>query len=199
MGTHPDKAGSQRSSGVATVRNARSFRFAPAALILLGTVFLCGCSVIIPEPGDTYVDGRLQITYWEKWPGFEGEAIQRVVDRFNERQDRIYVNLVTLSQIDRKTLVAIAGGDPPDLVGLWSAGLSQFAETRAQLPRGRAFYARGYDMLLLSPSFSTRFAAEAVSPSTRLRSFRTARENCRTVRAIVPTHRPGSPGKRGFK
>ncbi len=134
MGTHPDKAGSQRPSGVATVRNARSFRFAPAALILLGTVFLCGCSIIIPEPGDTYVDGRLQITYWEKWPGFEGEAIQRVVDRFNERQDRIYVNLVTMSQIDRKALVAIAGGDPPDLVGLWSAGLSQFAEKRALLP-----------------------------------------------------------------
>ncbi len=103
--------------------------------LLVATVFcLSGCNVIIPQPRDEYVDGRLRITYWEKWTGFEGDAIRRVVDRFNARQARIYVNLVTMSQIDRKALVAIAGGDPPDLVGLWSAGLSQFAEKRALMP-----------------------------------------------------------------
>lgn len=104
-------------------------------LVLLGAgLALFGCSVIVPQPRDEYVDGRLRVTYWEKWTGFEGEAIQAAVDRFNEIQDRIYIDLITMSQIDRKALVAIAGGDPPDLVGLWSAGLPAFAEKNALMP-----------------------------------------------------------------
>lgn len=104
--------------------------FAGALLVLSAA----GCNVIIPDPEDEYRDGRLVVTYWEKWTGFEGEAIQRVVDRFNGIQDDIYVDLITMSQIDRKVLVAIAGGDPPDLVGLWSPGIAQFAEKRAVMP-----------------------------------------------------------------
>jgi ABC-type glycerol-3-phosphate transport system substrate-binding protein len=96
--------------------------------------FLCGCQVLIPQPEDEYVNGRIRITYWEKWTGFEGDAIKQVVNRFNEMQDRIYVDLITMSQIDQKALIAIAGGDPPDLVGLWSSGLPQFAEKRAVMP-----------------------------------------------------------------
>jgi ABC-type glycerol-3-phosphate transport system substrate-binding protein len=110
------------------------FPIGSLCIFLAGLFCLSGCNVIIPEPRDEYVDGRLRITYWEKWTGFEGEAIQRVVDSFNARQNRIYVDLITMSQIDRKALVAIAGGDPPDLVGLWSAGMPQFAEKRALMP-----------------------------------------------------------------
>ncbi len=57
--------------------------------------------------------------------------MQDVVDRFNATQDDIYVDLMTVSQIDRKALVAIAGGDPPDLLGIWNEVLPQFAEKRA--------------------------------------------------------------------
>ena len=27
--------------------------------------------------------GRIELTYWEKWPGIEGLALQNVIDRFN--------------------------------------------------------------------------------------------------------------------
>ena len=134
MGEYRNRPRLQGRGGILSLRRARPFRFGAACLVLASVWFLSGCNVIIPQPRDDYVDGRLQITYWEKWTGFEGEAIRRVVDRFNAKQDRIRVNLVTMSQIDRKALVAIAGGDPPDLVGLWSAGLSQFAEKRALMP-----------------------------------------------------------------
>lgn len=105
-----------------------------AAALVAAAVLLSGCHVIVPEPRDDYVNGRLRVTYWEKWTGFEGEAIKKVVDRFNDMQDRIYVDLITMSQIDRKALVAIAGGEPPDLVGLWSQSIAQFAEKRALMP-----------------------------------------------------------------
>ncbi|MCP4644521.1 MAG: ABC transporter substrate-binding protein [bacterium] len=105
-----------------------------SALLICLASLTTSCNVIIPEPRDEYVDGRLRVTYWEKWTGFEGDAIRATVDRFNEKQDRIFVDLITMSQIDRKVLVAIAGGEPPDLVGLWSNGLPAFAEKRALTP-----------------------------------------------------------------
>src|SRR6188472_1240820 len=59
--------------------------------------------------------GRVVLDYWEKWTGVEGEAIQRVVDRFNLAQDRIWVRRTPVSDIMTKAVVAIGGGDPPDV------------------------------------------------------------------------------------
>jgi multiple sugar transport system substrate-binding protein len=78
--------------------------------------------------------GRVVLDYWEKWTGVEGEAIQRVVDRFNLAQDRIWVRRTPVSDIMTKAVVAIGGGDPPDVVGLYSYNIPQFAESRAAMP-----------------------------------------------------------------
>ncbi len=80
--------------------------------------------------------GRVVIDYWEKWTGVEGEAVQRVVDRFNASQNRIWVRRTPVSDIMTKAVVAIGGGDPPDVVGLYSYNIPQFAESRAALPLG---------------------------------------------------------------
>jgi multiple sugar transport system substrate-binding protein len=77
--------------------------------------------------------GRTVITYWEKWTGPEGEAVQRAVDRFNESQGRIWVRRVPVSDIVSKAMVAIGGGDPPDVVGLYSYNIPQFAEAKAAM------------------------------------------------------------------
>jgi ABC-type glycerol-3-phosphate transport system substrate-binding protein len=78
--------------------------------------------------------GPVTITYWEKWNGFEGEAIRKVVEDFNHRQDRIRVALVTVSEIEYKLLVATAGGDPPDISGLYSRNVQVYADKGALLP-----------------------------------------------------------------
>lgn len=77
--------------------------------------------------------GRTVIDYWEKWTGPEGESIQRVVDRFNQSQDRIWVRRIPVSDIMNKAMVAIGGGDPPDVLGLYSYNIAQFAESRAAI------------------------------------------------------------------
>ncbi len=85
--------------------------------------------------GDTPVaDGPVTVQYWEKWTGFEGEAMVAVVDRFNTIQNDIFVELTTVSQIDRKVLVATAGGDPPDIAGLFSFNVYNYAELNALMP-----------------------------------------------------------------
>ena len=42
-------------------------------------------------------------------------AMQAVVDDFNASQDRIFIKMLTVSQIEQKLLLATAGGNPPDL------------------------------------------------------------------------------------
>lgn len=78
--------------------------------------------------------GRIVLDYWEKWTGLEAVAMREIVDRFNRSQDRIFVRYLTMAGIDQKALVAIAGGDPPDLVGLWSYSIPVFSESNALTP-----------------------------------------------------------------
>ncbi len=78
--------------------------------------------------------GRIELTYWEKWTGREGLALQQVIDDFNASQSRSFVHLVPIGDIDAKAMVAIGGGDPPDLVGLYSYNVPGYAEARAVLP-----------------------------------------------------------------
>lgn len=79
-------------------------------------------------------DGRVIVRYWEKWPGFEAEAMRAVVDDFNASQDRIFVKMMSVSEIDQKLLLATAGNNPPDVAGLWTRSVPVFAEKGALLP-----------------------------------------------------------------
>ena len=71
----------------------------------LWLVMLCllpagpGCA---RQPEDRTEDGRVIVEYWEHWTGFEGEAMQAVVDDFNASQKDIYVKMLTVSQMDQK-------------------------------------------------------------------------------------------------
>lgn len=77
----------------------------------------------VVEAGD-----KVHVTYWDKWTGFENDALQQVVAQFNASQERIKVTVFATSQIDRKTIIATAGGDPPDIAGLWQHNVSTFAD-----------------------------------------------------------------------
>ncbi|HMI85194.1 MAG TPA: extracellular solute-binding protein [Polyangiaceae bacterium] len=77
---------------------------------------------------------RVRVLYWEKWRGFEKDAMQAVVDDYNRAQDRIFVEYVAVSDIRTKTLIATAGGDPPDIAGLADEMIDDFADKNALLP-----------------------------------------------------------------
>ncbi len=83
---------------------------------------------------DTTDDGRVIVRYWEKWTDFEYDAMRAVVDDFNKSQKRIYVEMTQISEPDRKLILATAGGNPPDVAGLWSYNVSSFAEKGALTP-----------------------------------------------------------------
>lgn len=99
------------------------------ALILLGLFVFSGCD---HEPSAK--QGRVVIKYWEKWTGFESDAMQAVVDDFNASQDKIWVDYSTVSQIDRRLMLATAGGVPPDVAGVWGNTVPVYAENNALTP-----------------------------------------------------------------
>lgn len=102
-------------------------------ILLLST--LLGCA---PPSDDS---GPRKITYWEKWSGFEGEACGAMVDAFNAKEKAraeaepgyrpIEVAHVSVSKIEQKLLVAIAGGNPPDVAGLYSWIVTAYADKGA--------------------------------------------------------------------
>ncbi|MEE2719354.1 MAG: extracellular solute-binding protein [Planctomycetota bacterium] len=114
-------------------------RESPGSLVRI--VLLCGIALAAvgyallgPRPATGGPGDRVVLNYWEKWTGTEADAMQRVVDAFNASQDRIHVNCLTMSSIDEKAMLSIAGGAPPDVLGLWSFNLPFYAQADAILP-----------------------------------------------------------------
>lgn len=100
--------------------------------------YLCLCAVLLSlactSEDDRRADGRVVIKYWEKWEDFEKDAMRAVVDRYNESQDKVWVEYLSAGQIDQKLLLATSGGNPPDVAGLWSWRLYTYADMGALEP-----------------------------------------------------------------
>ncbi len=95
-----------------------------------GLLFLAAGVSCLQPPGD----GKVHLVYWEKWTGAEAVAMSATVDAFNASQDRIVVEFLSVSGIDRKTILATAGGDPPDIAGVWVQNLASWADLNALTP-----------------------------------------------------------------
>jgi ABC-type glycerol-3-phosphate transport system substrate-binding protein len=103
-----------------------------AAGLTVGLIGLLSCAAI----GERVVSrqgraDRVTVVYWEKWTGQEGEEMRKVVDAFNRSQDRVFVKYLSISGVDQKTLLATAGGDPPDIAGVWQEQVAQFSDAGA--------------------------------------------------------------------
>ena len=103
------------------------------SLVLAAAVCMAACDARESQYTD---DGRLVVSYWEHWSGFEKEAMQAVVDDFNASQDRLFVKMLSVSQLEQKIILATAGGRPPDVVGLWTRNIASYAEKGALTPLG---------------------------------------------------------------
>lgn len=122
-----------------------------------------GFAVFGPRGKKEETGGRIVLDYWEKWTGIEGKAMIKVVDDFNASQDKIFVRYFAMSGIDQKTQVAVAGGSPPDIVGLWNYNVPAFAAANAIEPLdelGAEFgvridnYAKGVQQVMQYPDAS---------------------------------------------
>ncbi|HEY4159714.1 MAG TPA: ABC transporter substrate-binding protein, partial [Polyangiaceae bacterium] len=101
-------------------------------------VFSCLLWACAPKSHEA---GVRHITYWEKWTGFEGASMDRLVARFNQREREragreasyrpIEVEKVAVSSLEQKLLIATAGGNPPDVAGNYSFFVPAYADKGA--------------------------------------------------------------------
>ncbi len=85
--------------------------------------------------GGTAAEGQVFLNYWTGWSGFEFDALQQLVDQFNEEHPGIFVNMTTVFGQYDKVLTAIAGGNPPDVVSaVWLHQLVSMAARNGLQP-----------------------------------------------------------------
>jgi len=113
-------------------------------IFLAGVVLALGSCT--PRPG-----GRVVVTFWDKWGNEEAAAMNEIVADFNKSQDRIEVRTLHVAQIDVKLLLAVSGGNPPDVANLWTISVPDFSEKGALLPLDRLLREAGYDEETLIP------------------------------------------------
>ncbi len=97
---------------------------------------------------------RMVLQYWEKWSGIEAQPMKRIVARFNETvgADRgIWVKYCAISNVEQRMLIATAGGDPPDVAGVFDHVVPQFAEQGALLVLDELVAQHGIDSVKFKP------------------------------------------------
>ncbi len=151
-----------------------------AALATLGAGAL-GYAFLGPRPKKERTDGRLVLDYWEKWTQNEAAAMRLVVDRFNQSQDRLWVRYFSMGTIDQKSMIAIAGGSPPDILGLGNFSIPAYAESGAIIPlddlaakhgiRRESYAPKVWEMLThAAPSAARRARGASDGPDSSRRS-----------------------------
>ena len=111
----------------------------PLKLLILSLLLLPALALLAFGPRDVeeVPRRRVVVEYWEKWTGLEEQQMRQIVDEFNDtvgRDKNIYVRYLAAGDVRRKTLVAIAGGVPPDIAGMWDHTLVQYAALDALEP-----------------------------------------------------------------
>jgi ABC-type glycerol-3-phosphate transport system substrate-binding protein len=136
----------ERRRGSAACLNSRGAQRTSLVKKLTSNLVLAflviGAAIILafgPRPNMDAPPDRVRIQYWDKWTGLEGEQMKQIVDAFNDtvgKEKGIWVDFVSMSQIDRKIQVSIAGGVPPDVAGLWDSQVQEFSAMNALEPLG---------------------------------------------------------------
>ncbi|MEL6741373.1 MAG: hypothetical protein AAFP26_12015, partial [Planctomycetota bacterium] len=83
-----------------------------------------GFALFGPKSAGDPPAGRVVIDYWEKWTGQEALAMQRIIDRFNASQDRIWVRFFSMSAIEQKAMISIGRIPNTDNLDLDKAGVT---------------------------------------------------------------------------
>src|SRR3954469_22058136 len=131
----------------------RSLKAVLARLCLIASVAVLPPLISCSAPRDKQAPRH--VTYWEKWTGFEGEAMDAVIDDFNAEEVAkaranpsyapIEVEKVTIASFEQKLLIAIAGGNPPDLAGNYSFAVAAYADHGALTELGPLLAKSGFD------------------------------------------------------
>jgi len=73
---------------------------------------------------------RIPVRFWHRWQGDWEKQVQKIVDAFNESQDKYEVIALSTpaSGADSKFIMGVIGGDPPDVMSMWNGAIPNMAD-----------------------------------------------------------------------
>jgi ABC-type glycerol-3-phosphate transport system substrate-binding protein len=74
---------------------------------------------------------RAHVAVWVGWSGFEYDAFQSVVNDYNRSQNKIFVDVLSITGNSTKTLISTSAGIPPEISLLSASEIPQFADAGA--------------------------------------------------------------------
>jgi multiple sugar transport system substrate-binding protein len=82
------------------------------------------------ESANRVPPGRKEVVFWHFWGGEDRDVVDDVVRRFNASQSEHWVRAIAMpgNNLQAKLFLAVAGGDPPDLVNQDDPILADWAE-----------------------------------------------------------------------
>jgi multiple sugar transport system substrate-binding protein len=126
--------------------SSRAARAARAALILLA-VSAMALVFAVHRPPERAHPARIPVRFWHMWTAEWKTVVDRIVARFNESQDKYEVIALSVpsGNADAKFLLAVVGGDPPDLMAQWNPIIPTWAQSGMLRPLDKLMSAKEKD------------------------------------------------------
>ncbi|HLJ61701.1 MAG TPA: ABC transporter substrate-binding protein [bacterium] len=102
--------------------------------------------VAVPFQQTAGAAAPMDLVFWGGWTGPDGDVMHQMVDQFNKEHPDIRVTLTTLqwTPLFDKLLTSVRAGQPPDLMGMHSQDIAQFASLGILEPMGDMVKAAGF-------------------------------------------------------
>ena len=87
-------------------------------------------TIVFSIGGNALADEKIEISYWGGWNGSDLEAMQTIVENFNNSQDEIHVNFYYYLWADlfTKLITEYVSGEPADIICVHPFEIGQYAE-----------------------------------------------------------------------
>ncbi len=154
-----------------TQETSQRARFATGGVIVLA-IAITVIAFALPGPQQRHYPERQPVRFWHMWTAEWKVVVERIVDRFNQSQDRYEVIPLSIpgSRADTKFLLAVAGGDPPDVMAQWNPVIPAWAGAGLLMPldelmgaeRWQAFQREAYPVALKIGSYDDHLYGLAV-------------------------------------
>jgi multiple sugar transport system substrate-binding protein len=118
---------------VQTVRSGWRRRAAAiaAGVLAAGLALLLAAVCAAPGPRRRAHPDRIPVHFWHMWTADWKAVVERIVAEFNASQTRYEVIPLSVpsASADSKFLLAVAGGEPPDLMAQWNQVIPAWADS----------------------------------------------------------------------
>jgi len=108
------------------------------ASIVAGVLVIAGIVAIfaLPRPQQRHYPKRIQVRFWHMWTAEWARKVSDICDEFNKSQDKYEVIPLSVPSgaADSKFLLAVAGGDPPDVMAQWNPVIPYWADSKLLQP-----------------------------------------------------------------